>query len=95
VRSNPKRPRDLDAHVAFDLGPLYHLGTIDIVGEAPACGRGVCVNLASGAPAVAADVLAAAEPPCGRALQDDGYAYARVDHPPMRGEDATQTTSST
>jgi translocation and assembly module TamA len=55
-----QRPRDQDAHVniAFDLGPLYHLGTIDIVGEAPPTAA-ASVNLASGAPAVAADVLAA------------------------------------
>jgi translocation and assembly module TamA len=84
-----QRPRDQDAHVniAFNLGPLYHLGTIDIVGEAPPSAA-ASVNLASGAPAVAADVLAAAER-LRRALQDDGYAYARVD-PPHAREDATQ-----
>ena len=46
------------------------------------------VNLASGAPAVAADVLAAADR-LRRALQDDGYPYARV-APPHAREDATQ-----
>jgi translocation and assembly module TamA len=84
-----QRPRDQDAQVniAFDLGPLYRLGTIDIVGEAPPAAA-ASLKLASGAPAVAADVLAAAER-LRRALQDDGYAYARVD-PPHAREDATQ-----
>jgi translocation and assembly module TamA len=82
-----RRARDSEAqvHIAFDLGPLYHLGQIDIVGDLPPQAA-ASLQLTSGAPAVAADVLAAAER-LRTALQNEGYAYARVETPHAR-EDA-------
>jgi translocation and assembly module TamA len=70
--------------VVSDLGPLYHIGQIDIEGTLPAGAR-AALGLATGAPAVAADVLAGA----GRVLQtlqDEGYAFAQVP-PPVALED--------
>ena len=60
-------PKGNDAlcKVAFNLGPLYHLGDIEIDGSAPDSARG-SLALASGAPAIASDVLAGR-----RALADD------------------------
>ncbi len=60
-------------------GPLFHLGQIKLDGAVPADAR-TKLGLAPGAPAVAADVVAAR----GRLLssmQDEGYAFARVDEP--------------
>ena len=44
--------------VAFDPGPLFHLGRVTIEGDVPPAARDQ-LGLAPGAPAVAADVLAA------------------------------------
>src|ERR1700731_3588454 len=46
--------------ITFNTGPLYHLRTIQIDGEVPESARRV-LGLQSGAPAIAADVLAAGE----------------------------------
>lgn len=80
-------PKETDAEVAvaIDLGPLYHLRQVTIEGEIPEDARSK-LGVASGAPAIAADVLNAQ----GRlltALQEDGYALAKVD-PPVAYEDA-------
>ncbi len=73
--------------VGFQLGPLYHLGRVQVEGELPAF-AGNALGLGSGAPAVASTVLAA-----GRhlqsVLQDGGYAFARVDAP-VAYEDAVE-----
>jgi translocation and assembly module TamA len=82
-------PKGTDAKVAvsFQLGPLYHLGKVSLEGTVPDSARSV-FSLKPGAPAVAAEVLAAG----GRvlsALQESGYAFAKVD-PPVAYEDQTQ-----
>lgn len=71
--------------VLVQPGPLFRLGHITIIGAVPADARGK-LGLASGQPAVAADVLAAAARLLG-ALQEDGYALAKVE-PPIATEDA-------
>jgi len=81
-------PKDREARVAvsFDLGPLYHLRKVAIEGTVPQSAQGA-FTLKSGAPAVAADVLAAGSRLLS-ALQDQGYAFAKVD-PPVAYEDQT------
>jgi translocation and assembly module TamA len=75
------RTQDNEAQVkiTFSLGPLYHLRKIQIEGEVPP-EAGKALGLGSGAPAVAADVLAAGDRLL-NALQDQGYAFAKVDTP--------------
>jgi translocation and assembly module TamA len=85
--TNRSKKDEADIKVAFTLGPLYHLGKIDVVGEVPP-GATAAVQVSTGAPAVAADVLAAADR-MRQALQNDGYAYAQVETPKAR-EDAAQ-----
>ncbi len=74
-------PKGKAAHVKITpvLGPLFHIGRIDIVGALPA-GMRRALGLASGAPAVASDVLAAGAR-LQRRLQDTGYAFAKVAKP--------------
>lgn len=74
-------PKDANAAiaVAVDTGPLYHLRTVTIEGEIPERFRG-SIGIASGDPAVAADVLKAQELLL-TALQEDGYALATVNVP--------------
>jgi translocation and assembly module TamA len=60
-------------------GPLFKLGTVTIEGSLPRAAREK-LNLPAGAPAVAADVLAARERLL-NALRDRGYALATVDDP--------------
>jgi translocation and assembly module TamA len=70
--------------VSFTLGPLFHVGRIEIDGDIPKELRS-SLELSSGAPAVAADVLTAGARLL-TALEDNGYAFARVD-PPVAHED--------
>lgn len=70
---------DAQCHVAFELGPQYRIGRIDIDGELPESARGK-LGLASGQPAVAAEVLAGGARLL-TALQNDGHAFAKVDPP--------------
>ena len=74
-------PKKSDARVKIDptLGPLFHVGRIDIKGVLPQ-GMRQKLGLSSGAPAVAADILAAGSS-LQSALQDDGYAFATVEKP--------------
>jgi translocation and assembly module TamA len=74
-------PKGRRARVAigFQRGPLYHLRRIDIDGALPESVRGV-LGLVAGAPAVAADVLGAGNRLLA-ALQQQGYAFAKVDPP--------------
>src|SRR5581483_3675721 len=65
--------------VEIGLGPLYRLGSIEITGTVPEKDRSA-LNLASGDPAVASVVLAA-QANLLTAMQEDGYAFARVDAP--------------
>ncbi|HEV3181068.1 MAG TPA: POTRA domain-containing protein, partial [Steroidobacteraceae bacterium] len=74
-------PKGNDAlcKVSFNLGPLYHLGRIDIEGSLPDFARGG-LALSSGAPAIASDILAAGARLL-TTLENHGYAFARVDAP--------------
>jgi translocation and assembly module TamA len=74
-------PKGSDAQVSigFTLGPLYHLGQIDIDGELPDGVRNA-LGLTTGEPAVAATVLAGGARLL-NALQERGYAFAQVDAP--------------
>ena len=69
-------PKGKDAlcRVSFNLGPLYHLGSIQIDGSVPDSARS-SLGLSSGAPAVAADVLAGGARLL-TALENQGYAFA-------------------
>src|SRR6202795_122443 len=79
-------PKGQEARVAvsFVLGPLYHLRKVTIDGTIPESAAG-SFTLQPGAPAVAADVLAAGARVL-TTLQDQGYAFAKVD-PPVAFED--------
>ncbi len=74
-------PKGTDAHVKIHptLGPLFHIGRIDVKGALPA-GMRRQLRLKPGAPAVASAVLAAGAT-LQTALQDSGYALARVEKP--------------
>ena len=83
------KPKGTDAHVkvTFNLGPIYHLRHISIDGQLPPTFDGK-LPLATGAPAVADQVLAAGES-LQTALEDQGYAFAKVD-PPVAQEIPTE-----
>jgi translocation and assembly module TamA len=74
-------------HVSFSLGPLFHLGSIRIDGAIPDSARD-SLKLASGAPAIANDVLAGGARLL-TALENQGYAFAKVDAP-LADEDPEQ-----
>src|SRR5580658_7848300 len=82
-------PKKQDAHVqiSFKLGALYHLRDIRIDGDLPPQVQGV-FTLKTGSPAVADTVLAAGAHLLA-VLEDQGYAFAKVD-PPIAYEDKTQ-----
>ncbi|HEY6516016.1 MAG TPA: hypothetical protein VIY50_07715, partial [Steroidobacteraceae bacterium] len=61
------------------LGPLFHVRHIELKGNLP-LGFAQKFRLATGAPAVASDILAAGGA-LQAALQDAGYAFANVDKP--------------
>jgi translocation and assembly module TamA len=80
------RAKDNDARikVTFNLGSLYHLRKVAIDGEVPKAAADA-LALKEGAPAIASDVLAGGDRLL-TALQDQGYAFAKVD-PPVALED--------
>jgi translocation and assembly module TamA len=65
----------------FDPGPRFHLGRVAIEGDAPPDARDK-LDLAPGAPAVAADVLAAQQRLL-TAIREAGHPLAKVDLPPV------------
>jgi translocation and assembly module TamA len=73
--------------INITLGPLYHLGRVEIEGSIPESARG-SLALASGAAAIAAEVLAGGARLL-TALENQGYAFAKVD-PPVAYEDPDQ-----
>ena len=75
---------DAQVKITFSLGALYHVRRIDIDGEVPTSAAGA-LELTTGMPAVAADILAGGER-LQTALEDQGYAFAKVD-PPIAYED--------
>ncbi len=81
--------KDQAAHVAlsFTLGPLYHLNLVTLQGSVPESAAGA-FTLKTGAPAVASEVLGAGAH-LQSVLQEQGYAFAKVD-PPVAYEDATR-----
>src|SRR5579872_3375662 len=66
---------DAVVKITFSLGQLYHLRRIELDGEIPASVKGA-LGLSAGAPAVAANVLAAGDR-LQTALADQGYAFAK------------------
>jgi translocation and assembly module TamA len=78
-----KAPADppVPVAVSFDLGPLFRLGAVTIQGSVPESAR-AALDLASGAPAVASDVLAA-EQRLLAAVRGAGHPLATVNLPPV------------
>jgi translocation and assembly module TamA len=70
---------DSEITITFSIGPQYHLRKIEIEGEVPPEASSA-LQLESGAPAIAADVLAAGDRLL-TSLEDQGYAFAKVDTP--------------
>ena len=81
------------ADITVETGPLYHLRRVTIEGELPDEVRGR-VGIKGGDPAVAADVLQA-QARLLSALQEDGYAFAKVDTPIAFEDPATQVLDVT
>ena len=77
--TNKSAKDEAHVNIAFNLGPLFHLGKVELTGEVPPKAA-AALKLSSGAPAVAAQVLAASDR-VRQALADDGYPYAKVDAP--------------
>ncbi len=79
-------PANSEARVAIGLvpGPLYHVRAVTIDGKLPASAQNV-LPLKPGAPAVAANVVSAGAQLLA-ALEEQGYAFAKVD-PPIAYED--------
>ena len=70
---------DSEIKITFSIGPLYHLRNVEIDGKVPP-GADKILALEKGAPAVAADVLGAGDRLLNW-LEDQGYAFAKVDTP--------------
>jgi translocation and assembly module TamA len=83
-------PAAQEAHVVLrpEPGPVFHLRRIALRGDAPADAR-ARMKLDEGAPAIAADVLAAGSRLQG-SLRDDGFALARVDVPVVSLDDPAE-----
>jgi translocation and assembly module TamA len=75
--------------VGFTLGPLFHLGTVNITGSLP-LGFPANLGIRTGDPARAADVLAAGDHLLA-ALREAGYAMATVAPPAATLHPAEQT----
>lgn len=79
--------QSVEAKIAIDKGPLFRLGKIEVHGELP---PGIDaldkLGLKPGQPAVASDILGAGTKLL-TALEEDGYALAKVDTP-IATEDA-------
>ena len=77
--TSKSKDEDAEVKITFSIGPLYHLRKIEIDGQVPPEAQ-KALGLESGAPAIAADVLAAGDRLL-NALEDQGYAFAKVDTP--------------
>ena len=73
------KDNDSEVKITFSIGPLYHLRKIEIDGQVPE-GADKILGLESDAPAIASDVLAAGDRLLNW-LEDQGYAFAKVDTP--------------
>lgn len=76
----PAEPK-AEITASFTPGTQFHLGNVSVKGAVPTDARDK-LDLASGAPAVAADVLAARDRLL-NAIREDGYPMARVDLQPV------------
>ncbi|HWU56466.1 MAG TPA: BamA/TamA family outer membrane protein [Rhizomicrobium sp.] len=99
---DPELPGRLDAmapgvavtaKIAVTMGPLYHVGRITLAGDVPPRDRDA-LGLVSGDPALARAVLDAG-PRLLAALQEDGYALAKVDGPDATADDRAHTIDVT
>ena len=81
--------QDAQVKITCTTGTLYHLRRIDFDGEPPPPAAAEALGLKSGDPAVAADVLAGGERMQTK-LQDNGYAFAKVDLPVAYEDPAAQ-----
>ncbi|MGN6514319.1 MAG: autotransporter assembly complex protein TamA [Rhizomicrobium sp.] len=72
-------------NVAIDKGPLYRLGDVTVEGTLPDKDR-AALGIKSGDPAIAGNVLDA-QTKLLNALQEDGYALAKVDAPIAYADD--------
>ncbi|MGH8325416.1 MAG: autotransporter assembly complex protein TamA [Steroidobacteraceae bacterium] len=79
--------------IAVTLGPLYRIGRIDLEGALPP-GTRAALGLAPEAPAVASEVLAAGNR-LQTALEDRGYAFAKVAAPVAYERPQTHTLDLT
>lgn len=86
--TNRPPKQDADVSIAFSLGPLFHLGQVQLTGEVPPSAA-AALKLSTGAPAVASEVLAAADR-VRQALGENGYAYAKVDPPHAKENSAAR-----
>jgi translocation and assembly module TamA len=95
---DPELPARLDAmapgeavavKIAVTMGPLYRIGKITLAGEVPPRERGA-LGLERGDPALARAVLDAG-PRLAAALQEDGYALAKVEGPDATADDRAHT----
>ena len=77
--------KDAQVQISIALGPLYHLGRIDVDADLPEAILGA-LGLKTGQPAVASAVLEGGARML-TALQEKGYAFAAVD-PPVAYESA-------
>ncbi|HSM96210.1 MAG TPA: BamA/TamA family outer membrane protein, partial [Rhizomicrobium sp.] len=83
----------VDVNVAIDKGPLFHLGKVEIDGVLPAAEKD-SLGLKSGDPAVASDVLDG-QSRLLNALQEDGYALAKVAAPVAYADDRSHVLDLT
>jgi len=95
---DPELPGRLDAlapgtpavvKIAVTMGPLYRIGKVALQGDVPPSDR-AALGLRSGDPAIARAVLDAG-PRLVAALQEDGYALAKVDDPDVTADDKADT----
>jgi translocation and assembly module TamA len=79
--------QSVEAKIAIDKGPLFHLRKIEVHGDLPShVDAAETLGLKPGQPAVASDILGAGTKLL-TALEEDGYAFAKVDTP-IAAEDA-------
>ncbi len=78
-----------EVRIAVTPGPLYHLGKVSLDGKLPDKDR-AALNLPDGAPAVASTILEA-QARLLAALQEDGYALAKVNGPDASANDDART----
>ena len=76
------RPADSEAQIriSFTLGPLYHVRQVILDGDEVPLVAAQALDLSPGDPAIASTVLAAGEKMLS-SLEDQGYAFAKVDTP--------------